>query len=343
VSYPNLKPQNLSRLTMPWAEFISRRGEAVAECSFGWGGNGAQATITLDVNFSDVADNLKAGVDGIGGVFQQLVGYAVRDTDDSGNGIIRRQLPAAHPLIPNYFCSRVSRANFYGPNGKRVQGNPYPSLGPMADWRNCRITALFDARPYPLLTDQQLLQAPYNGNELARFCTIDMDPTLTGFQRAPGANYGFQWPAGTQVGGSSFIRFGVTQFLARAAVRITWYQVPEASIYAPGPFPGLVGVPTLAWTPLTCVNNDTFIALPGYLLYEAPKIEPVPAPFPLGSNVNLPQRLFNVSYNLRYSSKPWRQVPNPATGVWQTIQITPPAGPYLYDDATFGNYICKSL
>lgn len=349
---PQLRAQAGSKLTQPWADFISKTGVSPAAVSLGWKG-GSQAVAVIDVNYSDLADSMQGGPAQVQGLLQNIVGWAVRVPPPAGGptaGTIRRVLPVAHPLLLNYFAQRVSRMEFYGPNGKRLGNTPYYSLNASADWRNARLYVQFESLPYVVTDDGTISRTPYNGRELGRFVEGPYyDPAVAAIQRPPLANGGFQWPPGAPLPGDSpYLQFGVTQLRGRGIIRLVWHQVPEDSLFSAGPFPGMPGIPTNCWgtnSPMGKVNADTFLGIaPGLLRFEPVRLTPVPSPFPVNSNVNYPQRLWDCEYRLAFDEDGWQTVPNPRDN--QNYQIFVQSGgatSYLYKTATFASYVCQSL
>ncbi len=329
---PLLLLQDDSQLTVAWAEFITRTGLSPASVTMSWN-KGTQAVITIDVNFSDVNDNLTTGV------FQQILGYSVRVPPPVGSptntpGTISRIPPIAHPFLPQLWATRISKCDFYGPAGKMpaLRNGALYGLGPFASWRTARITILFEALDYIILNDNQLAQYGA-GTEANRYVSGPYaEYNLQGLQRQAGRDTGLQWVTGPTVG--QHINFGVVQMRPIVDYVLTWRQVPEKSLF------NSAGVAANVELPYGCTNIDTFLGHPnGTLLFMKPRIEPVPSPFTL-TGFTTPQRLWDVTYRLSYLATGWNNLPHPQGGYYYAVF---PNGSTLYNTVTFGDYLFVSL
>ncbi len=322
---PNLQAQEFSPIAAPWAEFIGRNQFAPASMSLAWGT--ADAIVVIDCNFSDF------NTTSLSGVIQSCVGSAVRRPPAGGaaDGTINRVLPITHPVWPQLVCTRVDKVEFYGPNGKVLS-----PAGNMANWRNCRLTLHFGSVDYAVLSDT-VLDAKHAGDESARFTSGPyVEYNLLGLQRQPGVLTGFKWGADAPAALiGTYLKQGVTQWLPTYRLKLTWRMVPE---------PSLLNSFGFAVNVNACFGNVNSAIYKGYpigtLLMQKPKISPVPAPFPLNGNTDLPQRLWDAEINMDYNPTSWQKVPTPKGG-FASIQTDDGLG--LYPTIDYNDFLFVSL
>jgi hypothetical protein len=219
--YPQLVPQNGSRLTFPWAEYCPKI-ESLSEAHFGPDGVGLG--MTMVIHWPD-----------LGTAIQQILGYSYRDVS-SGTSVLRRVIPFQHPAFPQLFAKAITRVVGMRLTGKAIQqfsgqlvgvgaGAAESTYG--ATWYLALLTISFWRPPYYVRTDDdikinvngKMVQQEYlryfskawkvESQILSREAAQGLwrDPTLGGLPGSKG------------------------QVVSHMHISRTWYQIPEQALF----------------------------------------------------------------------------------------------------------------
>ncbi len=291
--------------------------------------------------------------------------------------MISRTLPMRFPWpsFQHMVASRIASVQFYRFAGKAPQAAlknvPNVVLPAFAKWNRARITVAFEAKPYPIITDADL-RANYGGvtgtstalinavaspafyadggYEFNRFVEIKPIPSVYAITRQSGSFVFSEGPpatAGINPAGSPVpVTTGTSQQLGNLGLDFTWYNVPEASIFPGGNILSAGGFAQNQYAIIGTVNRHTWGSfVPGVLLVQDPRIEPMPAPFQLSGNVELTHRLWKVTVRAKlFNPQPapltqgWNIVPYVGDGIWYAIKsLAQPDGAtlYQYQDITY--------
>lgn len=267
--------QSQFTLSFNWEEYVGPKGQT-AVASFGYGG-GTQAVMMIDVNWTDLDKAV-----------EEILGKHFK----SGTTLSRR-LPMQHPQFPTLWCTRIQNVV-----GVAWGDKDETFWGASSSYQRARLTLLFEALPYPVLTDDEL-QTLYSGKEFYRFTSREIIPSSEVLQRQAST---YKWAEGGGAGEPTVgdaVPFGVPMFLSKEEVTYTWWMVPEDGLFDSSNLPTKI---------LNCVGKvndaafDNFTT--GTLLLMPPRFEPVPAPFQVRTELWKPQRLWNVRLPMRHFDPP---------------------------------------
>lgn len=194
-------------LTVPWAHYISKSGNA------GMGGafsheTGNQVTMTFQVRFTDLEDAII-----------QLLGY---NRFNRTTLKLERQLPAPHPYLSWLRASRITGATPLAWTD-RIAG----SGGEYSEYQIWLLTVLFTMPRYAMFSDADLL-AKYSGAEQYRFVTVESQHSGETINR-PGGQFTYA-EGGAGITGT-IVNVPVTQFLAKRDMVIKWWNLPRAGAF----------------------------------------------------------------------------------------------------------------
>lgn len=106
-----------------------------------------------------------------------LSGFSWVDEDN----LLRRNVPANHPLLPGLFCNDIVECVGYGPKTPLKLDKPHPWSLPYGNYELAKITASFSQPPFDVLPDSQMLTTnplTYRGQELRRWVSWSPTPEV---------------------------------------------------------------------------------------------------------------------------------------------------------------------
>lgn len=273
-----LQQHPLSGLEFPWA-FTGDFNMHLGDDGVGW-------AEVMQINWGD----LQAAV-------QAILGYSWRDTSTIstlGVSQLRRKLPWQHPYFNQLWVKNITKVegirmmgtnqtddvdDFIVAGGGAGLGVPR-NLGPWTEWERANITIQFWRPPYFVRSDEDIVNED------------------TGLQQEWLRYVDRRWSSNTQIlsrEGSQFVWSGdpnngyarglpgsVGQVVQHSKVTRTWYQVPEAAIFATAQDATPNGQATnLLYSQTTCYNPIT-----GYK-HTGGGINPITSAVnvPIGANV----------------------------------------------------------
>lgn len=265
-----LKVYPSSGLTFAWKEMHEKDG---IHSSFdgALGPDGVVFTMVMRINWNDLAVAL-----------QQLLGYSWRDTSTSPS-TLRRNLPWQHPFTNQLWVKSISsikgvQLNGIGVNIAQLMGGAgagfQPNAGPWSTFVYADLVLHFWRPPYYVRTDQDVQINGPNGvfqAEWLRYCDKGWQDDVQILSRE-GSQYLFSPGQGLN---GKYFQGSVGQKLMRSKVRRTWYQIPEAALFASNADKTPQGEPTNLLLTQTATTNP----ITGYVY---------PAGSPIGGCVNSP-------------------------------------------------------
>ncbi len=299
-SKDTLHVQPLSGLTVPWREYISRDGSTYDES---WASDSSQVSMTIDIYWTDRAQARR-----------EILGYSKRV-----GTLLSRQLPMRHPFWDWMYATKISSAR-----GLAFQDKYIGPGGPTSSYAFERLTIVFSALPFDVLSDQQISSKAGEWNRFViktrrvntEFAASDrsqfMYSTLAGAISGPydGKSGPFNvYTAGSAPTSQPLFKGSVGIKISKVNLQWKWMYVADNFIFnnerSAAKIEPCIG----------CVNSDTALDSSdgggysaGTLLLDSVEFEPVIAPCSptvMGlAAAGVPPRMWNVLFNLIYFNPP---------------------------------------
>lgn len=235
-----------------------------------------ETSSTTNVSTSSMAATLCVDIawDDLPTAIPYIVGYGTVTGPTGSIFTLSRNIPARHPIYPWLRATRMVSIQGRQPNGNTAAGEH----GTAPAWKTARLTILFEAPKYPILTDDQI------SAEYQRYTEWSYEPSVETLARR-GQNWYFTNGDAQDVtlsyAGDIYLR------QPKGYLKATWYDVPDTWLYLGRLLPTNViqcqGTVNLFAFPKIAVADQTYIpppgqeqkyvqARPGTLLMLQPKI-----------------------------------------------------------------------
>lgn len=191
-------------------------------------------------------------------------------------GIMHRNLPWQHPFWNQLWVERVSKVQGIRMEGTQLMspenlfpvvpsgagGGFTPNTGPWTVYRLALIHLQFWRPPYYVLTDSAVIDSDTSRpQEWLRYLDKDWNINTQMLSRPGGA---FLWSSNQGIPTSPGFQGSVGQKVSHLKIKRTWYQIPEACLFAPSENQMLNGLPlNMLYTQTTVINPVTAFIYPG--------------------------------------------------------------------------------
>lgn len=169
--------------------------------------------------------------DRVMGCISFMLGYSWVD-DAPGFPVIRRNLPAVHPLMPELMCDQLVECR--GVKFDVKAAGHHPRSLAYAKYRMALLTFSFRQEKFPLLEDGDLDMSSlenYRGQEMRRFCHWVPSPRVEWLE-VPGGFAAFDCP-GKQWHNTNFIAPRLLFPQTKSQRKLIFNQVPESFLFDP--------------------------------------------------------------------------------------------------------------
>ncbi len=258
--------------------------------NFAFQKNNTQASCVIDFNWSDLLNTSAAN-----SFIPTILGFS-RVGD---NNTIQRFLPWRCPYAPWLYASSLT--NIKGA-GKYIGKTKGQFGGVISNYDRARGTITWASRPYAMITDAQLANPPYNGDESQRYVEKLPKPTAE-YISIQGYSYVYtEGTLPTAIVPQPRFPLPLGKIDVKVDLEWIWHEVPDQWIN------NVAGVPSGLFPGLGCVNANLIWGFPaGTLLALPPQITPIELPVNptvLGLPENVQPRAWDVHFLFKFWDPP---------------------------------------